>query len=79
MLLEDQRAGEALTEYSIALALNPHDKATAYYRMANAYHELGDDEQSEDHLLQALDVAPNFRPAQRLLLDLMRADTDNKH
>ena len=79
MLLEDQRAEEALTEYSIALALNPHDKATAYYRMANAYHELGNDEQSEDHLLQALDVAPNFRPAQRLLLDLMRADSDNQH
>jgi tetratricopeptide (TPR) repeat protein len=77
MLLEANRAEEALTEYSIALALDPHDKATAYYRLASAHHELGNDEQSQNHLLQALDVAPNFRPAQRLLLDLMRADSDN--
>ena len=79
MLLEAGRAEEALTEYSIALALDPHDKATANYRMASAYHELGNDERSQDHLLQALDVAPNFRPAQRLLLDLMRAGSDNQH
>jgi tetratricopeptide (TPR) repeat protein len=79
LLLETERTREALTEYSIALALNPHDKATAHYRIANAYHRLGNDEQSQDHLLQALDVAPNFRPAQRLLLDLMRAGSDNDH
>ena len=79
MLLEAGRAQEALTEYSIGLALNPHDKATANYRMANAYHQLGNDEQSQDHLLQALDIAPNFRPAQKLLLDLMRAGSDNQN
>ena len=79
MLLESERAQEALTEYSIALALNPHDKATANYRMASAHHQLGNDEQSQDHLLQALDLAPNFRPAQKLLLDLMRAGSDNHH
>jgi len=79
MLLEAERAQEALLEYSIALALNPHDKATANYRMASAHHQLGNDEQAKDHLLQALDLAPNFRPAQRLLLDLMRAGSDNHH
>lgn len=79
MLLEAERAQEALTEYSIALALNPHDKAAANYRMASAHHRLGNDEQSQDHLLQALDIAPNFRPAQRLLLDLMRAGSDTQH
>lgn len=78
LLLESERAEEALTEYSIALSLDPHDKATAYYRLATAHHELGNDGQSQDLLLQALDVAPNFRPAQRLLLDLMRAGSDNQ-
>ena len=78
MLLEAGRAQEALMEYSIALALNPHDKATAYYRMASAHHELGNNQKSQDHLLQALDVAPNFRPAQRLLLDLQRSAPDNQ-
>jgi tetratricopeptide (TPR) repeat protein len=79
LLLEADRAEEALREYSIALALDPHDKATANYRMASAYHELGNNERSQDHLLQALDVAPNFRPAQKLLLDLMRAGSDLQH
>jgi len=79
LLLDNGRADEALLEYSIALSLNPHDLATAYYRVARAYHELGNNEQTEDHLLQALDVAPNFRPAQRLLLDVMRNGPNNQH
>ena len=78
LLLEANRATEALREYSVALALDPHDKATANFRMASAYHQLGDNEQTQDYLLQALDVAPNFRPAQKLLLDLVRADSDNQ-
>ncbi|MDH3440740.1 MAG: tetratricopeptide repeat protein, partial [Gammaproteobacteria bacterium] len=72
LLMAEGRAAEALLEYSVALALNPHDKATAYYRLARAHNALGDREASQDQLLLALDVAPNFRPAQRLLLDLMR-------
>ncbi|MBT8444757.1 MAG: hypothetical protein KJO13_08415 [Gammaproteobacteria bacterium] len=74
LLMAEDRAAEALLEYSVALALKPHDKATAYYRLARAHNALGDREASQDQLLLALDVAPNFRPAQRLLLDLMRAE-----
>ena len=76
LLLDAARPEEALSEFSIALSLNPHDKATAYFRLANAYYQLGDTERTQEHLLLALDVAPNFRPAQRLLLDVMRAAPD---
>ena len=79
ILLEANRAQEALTEYSVALSLDPHDKATANFRMASAYHRLGDDERTQDFLLQALDLAPNYRPAQKLLLEVMRADTDTQN
>ena len=75
LLLDANRAGEALTEFSVALALDPHDKAMAHYRMAQAHHALNDRQASQAQLLLALDVAPNYRPAQRLLLELMRADT----
>jgi tetratricopeptide (TPR) repeat protein len=75
MLLAAGRAAEALQEYEIAMALEPHDMATAWYRLASAEHALGNDEQSQAHVLQALDVAPNFRPAQRLLLKLAGGDT----
>jgi tetratricopeptide (TPR) repeat protein len=79
LLLDENRSAEALTEFAVALALDPHDKATAYYRMAQAHHALGNRQASQEQLLLALDVAPNYRPAQRLLLEVMRADTGNEH
>ena len=75
LLLDGDRAEEALREFSIALELNPHDKATAHFRLAKAHHALGNKAESQQQLLLSLDVAPNYRPAQRLLLELMRADT----
>jgi len=78
LLLDENRAAEALVEYTVALALDPHDKATAYYRLARAHNALGDRAASQTQLLLALDLAPNFRPAQKLLLDLMRADNGNE-
>ena len=77
LLLEAERAAAALQEYEIALALEPHDMATAWYRLASAEHALGNHRQSQDYLLQALDVAPNFRPAQRLLLELASKANEN--
>jgi tetratricopeptide (TPR) repeat protein len=75
LLLESGEAHRALQEYEVALALDPHDKATAFYRVARAHHQIGDVEQARDKLLLALDVAPGYRPAQRLLLELMRPDS----
>ena len=74
LLMDGGRAAEALTEFRVALALHPHDKATAYYRLARAHHALGERKASEQRLLQALDIAPNYRPAQRLLLELERGE-----
>ena len=73
LLLAADRPAEALREFAVALSMDPHDKATAYYRLASAHRALGDDDATRTALLMALDVAPNYRPAQRLLLELMRA------
>jgi Flp pilus assembly protein TadD len=70
MLLEANRAEDALQEFEVALALRPHDMATAWYRVAQAHAALGNTNTAQSMLLQALDVAPGFRPAQRLLLQL---------
>lgn len=77
LLLDQERADEALREFTIALELNPHDKATAHFRLAKAHHALGNEVETQSQLLMALDVAPNYRPAQRLLLELMGADAGN--
>ena len=46
--------------------------ATAYFRVAEAHLALGQASRARENVLMALDVAPGFRPAQRLLLELAR-------
>ena len=71
ILIQREQAGEALTEYQVALALNPLDKAAAHYRIGNALYQLGDLEQSRHNVLTALDAAPHYRPAQKLLQSIL--------
>lgn len=66
----------ALREFEILLGLEPHDKATAHLRIAEAHRALGNAEASRSSVLTALDLAPGFRPAQRLLLELMRGEQE---
>jgi tetratricopeptide (TPR) repeat protein len=73
LLLDLKRADEALEEYQAAAALNPPDVAQAHYRLARAQFARNDRTQARRELLAALEAAPNFRPAQQLLLELSRA------
>lgn len=72
LLLETGDAKAALREYEVLQALDPLDKASAWYRLASANHALGNAEKAQQQLLQALEMAPNYRPAQRLLLQITR-------
>ena len=54
------------------LAMNPHDLSDAHYRLARAYFGVGDRALSREHLLYALEIAPGFREAQQLLLEIVR-------
>ncbi len=69
----------ALLEYKVGLALNPLDQARAHYRVALAYKSLNDPSQSMEYLMTALDIAPQFRPAQELLLELSRTGTNTQN
>ena len=60
----------AVREYSAVLALGPLDRASAEYNVAQAYMAEGDRAKAEENVLEALEVAPGFRPAQKLLLEL---------
>jgi tetratricopeptide (TPR) repeat protein len=73
-LLELNRPQDALTEYRVALALQPADGATANYRLARAYAALDMKKESRAAVLRALEIAPSFRPAQQLLLQLAAAN-----
>ncbi len=60
----------AVREFTAVLALKPLDKASAQYELAQAYMALGDKAKAEESVLAALETAPGFRPAQKLLLEI---------
>jgi tetratricopeptide (TPR) repeat protein len=77
--MEREEYQPALNEYLVALALEPLDMASANYRVASAYQAMNEIEQSMNYLMTALDIAPQYRPAQQLLLEMSRVNnsTDN--
>jgi cellulose synthase operon protein C len=70
LLLKSRDFAGARREFSAVLALHPLDKAQAHYDLARACHAAGDAACAMDAVLAALEVAPDFRPAQKLLLEL---------
>jgi tetratricopeptide (TPR) repeat protein len=60
----------AIREFRAIIAEKPLDKASAYYNLARAYQAAGQSGKAEDSLLEALESAPGFRPAQKMLLEL---------
>ena len=62
-------------EYGAVLALHPLDKASAEFDLAQAYYAAGDKAKAEDSVLLALETAPGYRPAQRLLLEIKSAES----
>ena len=59
------------------LAKNPLDQAQAHYDLAKAYQANKQTEQAKEELLAALEAAPGFRPAQKLLLELSTTAVKN--
>jgi len=68
--LESSNPQAAVREYRAVIDLNPPDKAGAHYHLANAYKALSDTGDARREVLAALEIAPGFRPAQKLLLEL---------
>jgi tetratricopeptide (TPR) repeat protein len=61
----------AITGYKKLLALDPPDPSETHYQLAKLLRARGNsDAEAKRNVLQALEEAPRFREAQRLLLDL---------
>jgi tetratricopeptide (TPR) repeat protein len=67
----------AIREYAAAVAMQPLDKASAQFNLARAYFAAGQTDKAQENVLQALEAAPDYRPAQKLLLQL-QASTKGK-
>lgn len=70
LLLELGEAQAAVREYKAVLALQPLDAAVAHFNLARAWRAAGRVEEAKEHVLAALEAAPGYRPAQKLLLEL---------
>ena len=70
LLLELNNNADAIREFKAVLARDPIDPAQAHYNLARAYNQNHQTEQAKDELISALESAPGFRPAQKLLLEL---------
>ncbi|GAC1421414.1 MAG: hypothetical protein NVSMB62_16310 [Acidobacteriaceae bacterium] len=63
-------AARAVREYNAVLAMKPLDRAAAEYDAAKAYFAAGDTAKAEESVLASLEVAPGFKQAQALLLEI---------
>ena len=72
LLLAEKQAGQAVREFQSLLAIKPLDPAGAHFNLARAYYQLQNREKTREHLLEALEAAPGYRPAQKLLLEINR-------
>lgn len=75
-LLASNQVEQALREYRVLLALSPQDTAPANLGIARALQTLGDTAASRRALLEALESAPHYRPAQDMLLQTTGARTE---
>ena len=75
--LEQGNAAGAMREFRAVLARNPIDIAQSHYDLARAYQANKQTDEAKDELLAALEAAPGFRPAQKLLLELSTTAAKN--
>ena len=62
---------QAIMSYQKLLALDPPDPSETHFQLARLLHARGNSEsEAKRQVLQALEEAPRFREAQRLLLEL---------
>ncbi len=64
------KTGGAVREFQAVVAHSPIDPAQAHYELARAYQLNHQTDKAKDEVLAALETAPGYRQAQKLLLEL---------
>lgn len=62
----------AVREYSAVVAAKPIDAAASHFNLARALQSAKRLDDAKEQLLLALEAAPGFKPAQKMLLELSR-------
>jgi len=74
LLLAEGDAHGAIREYRAVIALKPLDAAAAHFNLAQACRQAHKLEEAREQVLLALEAAPGYRPAQKMLLELVGAE-----
>jgi cellulose synthase operon protein C len=64
----------AIREYQAVVAVKPVDPAAAHFNLAKAYRRANRPDDAREELLVALEAAPGYRPAQKMLLELSQSE-----
>ena len=72
LLLELKQYAGAAREYETLIALKTPDRATAYYLLAQSYLGGGKRAEARKAVLNSLDIAPSYEPAQKLLVEILK-------
>ncbi len=70
LLYAQKQYDGAIREYAAVVTSTPVDKAGAEFHLAQAYLAAGQKDKAEESVLAALEAAPGYRPAQKMLLEL---------
>ncbi len=70
LLMETGDSKDAVREFQVLIALHPIDVAGTHYNLAKAFQAAGQKDQAREEAVTALEAAPNFKPAQKLLLEV---------
>ena len=73
--LEKEQTSLAIREYDALLGLQPEDPAEALLGKARASMQIGDKDKAKREVLYALEHAPFFRKAQKLLLEFNEGES----
>jgi hypothetical protein len=74
LLLETGDTKGAVREYQALVAMHPIDVAGSHYNLAKALKADGRKDQAREEAVTALEAAPNFKPAQKLLLEVSEGE-----
>ncbi|MBL8219715.1 MAG: tetratricopeptide repeat protein, partial [Bryobacterales bacterium] len=73
------RVEPAIREFQASLASKPSDPAQSHFQLAQAYMQARQTEKAMEHVVSALETAPGYKPAQKLLLELTSPGAANSN
>ncbi|MCW5977859.1 MAG: tetratricopeptide repeat protein [Bryobacteraceae bacterium] len=77
LALSERNMHLAIREFKAVIAMNPHDRAASEFNLAKAYRAANRDKEAMNHVVLALEAAPGYRPAQKMLLELSSEKKEN--